>query len=129
MNKTTPVSVETTTCGQHMGSVCGTGRYTIQVLPRMFPTGRTSGRSLWNLLTKLCPFLSPLPPLSSSKELYCLIQSPPMLHSHLQLHVPLTRRTNAKPGNLPKGNALSEIGERGIASIALRLYGVNPAAV
>jgi hypothetical protein len=51
-----------------------------------------------------------------------------MLHSHLQLHVPLTR-ANAKPGNLPKSNALSEIGERGIASIALGLYGINPAAL
>lgn len=52
-----------------------------------------------------------------------------MLHSHLQLYVPLTRRTNAKPGSLPKRNALSEIGDHGIVGIALRLYGVNLAAV
>jgi len=73
---------------------------------------------MWNLL----PFL-PTP------AHFLRQKSPPMLHSHLQLYVPLTRRTKAKPGSLPKRNALSEIGERGIAGIALRLYGVNPAAV
>jgi hypothetical protein len=36
----------------------------------------------------------------------------PMLHTHLHLYVAHTRRDkSAKPGNLPKSNALSEIGE------------------
>ena len=35
---------------------------------------------------------------------------PPMLHTGLHLHAALTSRTNG-PGNLPKSNALSKIGE------------------
>jgi hypothetical protein len=45
---------------------------------------------------------------------------PPMVHSHLHLHVPLTGRTNGRSlGNFPKSNALPEIGENFIENVGV----------
>jgi hypothetical protein len=55
---------------------------------------------------------------------------PPMLHTHLHLHVALTRRTKRRSlGIFQKSNALSEIGEHLIEEYFLGLYGVNEPSV
>jgi hypothetical protein len=52
-----------------------------------------------------------------------------MLHTHLRVHAALTR---AKPGNFPKNNALSEIGDMGYIStlsfLSLGSGGLSPAS-
>ena len=51
---------------------------------------------------------------------------PPMIHTHLHLHIALIRRIRrAKPGNLPKSNSLSEVKEHWIEKCCNLFYALG----